>query len=145
MIEYYTWIKAFHLISVISWMVGLLYLPRLFVYHCAAKAGSSEDKTFITMERRLLRMIMNPAMILTIISGLSLIHVIGFKNLGGWFHIKATLVLIMIYVHHFLGRRRKDFENGTNKHSAKFYRIFNEVPTILMILIVIMVIVKPFQ
>ena len=144
MAEYYDWIKAFHLIFVISWMAGLFYLPRLFVYHCELQIGSKEDKIFQTMEKKLLRIIMNPAMILTVISGLLLAQIYGFKNLGGWFHAKFTLVAIMIYLHHFLSKRRKDFEKGENKRSAKFYRIINEVPAILMILIVILVIVKPF-
>jgi putative membrane protein len=145
MAQYYDWIKAFHLIFVISWMAGLFYLPRLFVYHTELQSGSNEDKLFQTMERRLLRIIMNPAMILTLIFGIWLAQIYGFKNLGGWFHIKMTLVFIMVYFHHFLGKRRKDFEQGKNRYSAKFYRIINEVPTILMIAIVILAIVKPFQ
>ncbi len=111
MAEYYTWLKALHLIFVISWMAGLFYLPRLFVYHCELEIGSKEDKMFQTMERRLLRVIMNPAMILSIIFGLWVAQIYGFKHLGVWFHIKMTLVLIMIYFHHFLGKRRKDFES----------------------------------
>lgn len=145
MAEYYMWLKAFHLIFVISWFAGLFYLPRLFVYHCAIKVGSKEDKLFQTMERKLLRVIMNPAMILSLVFGLWIAQIYGFKNLGGWFHIKMTLVVFILYFHHFLGRRRKDFENGKNKYSAKFYRIINEVPTVLMIAIVILAIVKPFE
>lgn len=145
MAEYYDWIKSFHLIFVISWMAGLLYLPRIFVYHSRVRSGGPEDKLFQVMERKLLRMIMNPAMILTIVLGLWLAQIYGFKNLGSWFHIKVTLVMILIYFHHFLGKRRKDFEHGINKYSAKFYRIINEVPSILMIIIVILVIVKPFR
>ncbi len=145
MAEYYMWLKAFHLIFVISWLAGLFYLPRLFVYHCELKPGSKEDKLFQTMERKLLRVIMMPAMILSVILGLWLAQIYGFKHLGGWFHIKMTLVLIMLYFHHFLGRRRKDFENGKNKYSAKFYRIINEVPTVLMVAVVILAIVKPFE
>ena len=144
MAEYYEWLKAFHLIFVISWMAGLFYLPRIFVYHTQVAIGSNEDKIFQTMERKLLRIIMTPAMILSLVSGLWLADIYGFKNLGGWFHVKATLVLIMLFVHHFLGARRKDFEKGSNKHSEKFYRFLNEVPAVLMIIIVIMVIVKPF-
>lgn len=143
--EYYLWLKAFHLIFVISWMAGLFYLPRLFVYHCGLTPGSKEDKLFQNMEIRLLRIIMNPAMILSIIFGLWIGYIYGFKSLGVWFHIKMTFVVILVYFHHFLGRRRKDFENGKNKYSAKFYRIINEVPTVLMIAIVILVIVKPFE
>lgn len=145
MAEYYNWLKAFHLICVISWMVGLLYLPRIYVYHCSAKLKSSEDFTFQLMEKRLLKIIMLPAMILTLISGILLVGIYGFNNLGEWFHLKLTLVLILLYIHHFLGQKRKDFAQGVNKHSAKFYKIINEVPTMLMILIVILVIVKPFE
>jgi putative membrane protein len=145
MAEYYDWIKAFHLIFVISWMVGLFYLPRLFVYHSELQPGSSEDKLFQTMERKLMRIIMLPAMILTIILGLWLSHIYGFKNLGGWFHIKMTLVLVLVYFHHFLGKRRKDFTLGKNKYGPKFYRIINEVPTLIMVATVILVIVKPFS
>ncbi len=144
MAEYYEWIKAFHLIFVISWMSGLFYLPRLFVYHSELQPGSQEDKLFQTMERKLMKIIMLPAMILTIIFGLWLAQIYGLKNLGGWFHTKMTIVLIMLYFHHFLSSRRKDFVRGKNKYRAKFYRIINEVPTILMIVMVIMVIVKPF-
>lgn len=145
MAEYYQWIKAFHLIFVISWMVGLLYLPRIFVYHSEVFQGSESDKIFQIMERKLLRIIMNPAMILTIISGLLLAHIYGFKNLGMWFHIKTSLVLLMVYFHHFLAKSRKSFESGQNKRSAKFFRVLNEVPSVIMIFIVILVIVKPFS
>jgi putative membrane protein len=144
MAEYYDWIKAFHLIAVISWMAGIFYLPRLFVYHCEVLPGSEEDKRFQTMERKLLKQIMNPAMIISIILGLWLAMIYGFKNLGIWFHIKFSLVILMVYFHHFLGKKRKEFEKGSNKNSAKFYRIINEAPTILMITIVILAIVKPF-
>lgn len=143
--EYYNWIKAFHLISVISWMVGLLYLPRLFVYHSELQPGSGEYKLFITMERKLAKIIMLPAMIVTVILGIWLAYIYGFKNLGSWFHAKMLLVIIMLGFHHFLGRIRKDFENGRNKYRAKFYRLMNEIPTILMIATVILVIVKPFE
>ncbi len=145
MAEYYEWIKAFHLIFVISWMVGLFYLPRLFVYHCEVKKGTKEDFLFQTMERRLLRIIMNPSMILSLVLGLWLAYIYGFKNLGIWFHIKMTCVVILMGFHHFLGKIRKDFERGQNKHTAKFYKIVNEIPTILMVITVILVIVKPFQ
>ena len=145
MAEYYNWIKAFHLIFVISWMAGMLYLPRLFVYHATVPSKSSEDKIFQIMERRLLRIIMNPAMILTIISGLMLAQIYGYKNLDVWFHIKATLVLIMLCLHGFFAKIRKDFELARNKYSSKFYKIINEIPTVIMIIIVIMVIVKPFE
>lgn len=145
MAEYYDWIKAIHLIFVISWMVGLFYLPRLFVYHSELKPGSNEDILFQTMEKKLMRIIMLPAMILSIIFGLMLAYIYGFKNLGMWFHIKIFLVLVMMVFHHFLGIIRKKFEMGTNKYESKFYRIINEIPTVLMIGIVILVIVKPFE
>ena len=145
MAEYYDWIKAAHLIFVISWMVGLLYLPRIFVYHSELKHGSSECILFQTMEKKLMRIIMLPAMIFSIILGLMLAHIYGFKNLGMWFHIKSFLVILMIFFHHFLGRVRKKFEMGVNKYDSKFFRIINEIPTALMIVIIILVIVKPFQ
>lgn len=135
--------KSLHIIAVISWLAGLLYLPRLFVYHSKVEVGSEMDKTFQIMERRLLRFIMNPALILVIILGLTLAYIMGFNYV--WLHIKLTLVTALIIFHHLLSRWRKDFEKGQNKHSEKFYRIMNEVPTILMIAIVFLVIFKPFS
>lgn len=143
--KYYDWIKAFHLVAVISWMVGLFYLPRLFVYHCEAKVETDQYKTFIVMEKKLLKIIMLPAMLCTIILGFWLAKIYGFKNLGIWFHIKMTLVIMMLLFHHYLAILRKDFEYHRNKHSSKFYRIINELPTILMISIVLLAIVKPFS
>jgi putative membrane protein len=139
----YEWAKALHVIAVISWMAGMLYLPRLFVYHCDAEIGSRQSETFKLMERRLLKAIINPAMIATWILGLYLAWT-GHWFSSGWFHGKLTLVLIMSGVHGFLSARVRDFAADRNTRSAKFYRIINEVPTILMILIVILVIVKPF-
>lgn len=139
----YEWAKALHVIAVISWMAGMLYLPRLFVYHCEADVGSKQSETFKVMERRLLKAIINPAMALTWILGLYLAWS-GHWFTAGWFHAKLTLVLIMSGVHGFLSARVRDFAQDKNTRSAKFYRIINEVPTILMILIVILVIVKPF-
>ena len=139
----YLWIKALHVIAVISWMAGLLYLPRLFVYHCAVPAGSEQSVTFKVMERRLLRAIMTPAMIVVWLSGL-------YMALGGdwlrapWLHGKLLLVLALSAAHGYLARSVKDFAADANRRSAKFYRILNEVPTVLMIGIVILVIVKPF-
>jgi len=135
--------KSLHIIAVISWLAGLLYLPRLFVYHSQAEVGSEMDKTFQIMERRLLRFIMNPALILVIILGLTLAYIMGFNYV--WLHIKLTLVVILIIFHHLLGKWRKDFEKGQNKHSRKFYRIINEVPIILVIAIVFLVIFKPLS
>jgi putative membrane protein len=139
----YEWAKALHVIAVISWMAGMLYLPRLFVYHCEAEIGSKQSETFKVMERRLLKAIINPAMVLTWILGLYLAWT-GHWFSAGWFHAKLTLVLLMSGVHGFLSARMRDFALDRNTRSQKFYRIINEVPTILMVLIVILVIVKPF-
>ena len=135
-------IKSLHIIAVISWMVGLLYLPRLFVYHCGLKNNSESFNLLALMEKRLLRFIMNPAMIITFITGLFLLKYIGFSQ--GWVHIKLLLVIFMAGFHGFLAKCRKNFENNQNNNSDKFYRIINEIPTILMIFIVFLVIFKPF-
>ena len=139
----YEWAKALHVIAVISWMAGMLYLPRLFVYHCDAEIGSKQSETFKVMERRLLKAIINPAMIVAWILGLYLAWA-GHWFSSGWFHAKLTLVLIMSGVHGFLSARVRDFAQDKNTRSSKLYRIINEVPTVLMIVIVILVIVKPF-
>ena len=139
----YEWIKALHVIAVISWMAGMLYLPRLFVYHCEAEIGSKQSETFKVMEWRLLKVIINPAMIVTWLAGLYLAWSGHFFS-SGWFHAKLTLVIILSGVHGFFVRWVKDFAADRNTRSQKFYRIINEVPTILMIFIVILVIVKPF-
>jgi putative membrane protein len=139
----YDWIKALHVIAVISWMAGMLYLPRLFVYHCAAEKDSPQSETFKVMERRLLRAIINPAMVVTWVAGLWLMWQGGWLS-AHWFHVKLLLVLAMSGVHGMLTRWVADFAAGTNRHSQKFYRIINEVPTALMIGIVILVVVKPF-
>ncbi len=144
----YEWIKAFHIISVIAWMAGMLYLPRLFVYHCAAEPGSVQSETFKTMERRLLRGIINPAMIATWGFGLWLAWLGPDSRYGwfdaGWLQAKLILVLALSAVHGLLARWRKDFAADRNRHSQRFYRIINEVPTILMIGIVLLVVLKPF-
>ncbi|MCP1829009.1 putative membrane protein [Bradyrhizobium sp. USDA 4518] len=139
----YAWVKALHIVAVISWMAGMLYLPRLFVYHCEAEVGSRQSETFKIMERRLLKGIINPAMIVTWLAGLFLVWA-GHWYLSGWFHVKFALVLAMSGIHGFLSRCVKDFAADRNQRTQKFYRIINEVPTVLMILIVIMVVVKPF-
>ena len=138
----YEWIKAAHVIAAIAWMAGMLYLPRLYVYHCAAEKGSAQSETFKIMERRLLRGIINPAMIATWGFGLWLAYL---GNLWGapWFHLKLALLLGMQLIHAALARWRRAFANDANLHSAKFYRVINEVPTLLLIGIVIAVIVKP--
>jgi protoporphyrinogen IX oxidase len=140
----YEWIKALHVIAVISWMAGMLYLPRLFVYHCGAERGSKQSETFKVMEQRLLRAIINPAMIVTWLAGLYLVWV-GHWYSAPWFHAKFLLVLILSGVHGFFARCVKDFAADKNLRSQRFYRIINEVPTVIMILIVILVIVKPFR
>jgi len=139
----YEWIKAFHIIAVIAWMAGMLYLPRLFVYHSEAEAGSAQSETFKVMERRLLRAIINPAMVAVWVLGLWLAWLNGFFA-SGWLHAKLTLVLALSALHGFFSRWRKDFAADRNRHSAKFYRIINELPTILMIGIVLLVVLKPF-
>jgi protoporphyrinogen IX oxidase len=139
----YPWIKALHVIAVISWMAGMLYLPRLFVYHCEAEIGSKQSETFKVMEQRLLKAIINPAMMVTWLAGIYLAWS-GHWYMSGWFHAKFTLVLILSGVHGFFSRTVKDFAADRNTRSQKFFRIINEVPTALMILIVILVIVKPF-
>lgn len=135
-------LKSLHIIAVISWMAGLLYLPRLFVYHVGIEKKSQSDEMLQLMEKRLLKFIMNPAMIVVFVTGISMIHFVGMAD--GWLHIKILLVLFMAGFHGFLAKSRKDFVNGNNKNSEKFYRIANEVPTILMIAIVFLVIFKPF-
>jgi putative membrane protein len=139
----YEWIKALHVIAVISWIAGMLYLPRLFVYHCEAEIGSKQSETFKVMERRLLRAIMNPAMIVTWLAGLYLAWA-GHWFSHPWLHAKLLLVVVLSGVHGFFARCVKDFAGDRNRRSQKFYRIINEVPTVLMIAIVILVIVKPF-
>lgn len=139
----YLSIKALHVVSVIAWMAGMLYLPRLFVYHADAETGSRQSETFKVMERRLLRGIINPAMIVAFLTGGYLAIEAGWFR-DGWFHGKLTLVILMTAMHGFLSRWRRQFERDQNVHSAKFYRLINEVPTVLMVGIVILVIVKPF-
>jgi putative membrane protein len=137
------WIKALHVIAVIAWMAGLLYLPRLYVYHCAAEKGSKQSETFKLMERRLLYVIMTPAMIAAWASGAWLAWVQGLVN-DRWLWAKFGLVLLLSGYHHALGVWRLDFAVDWNTRSPSFYRIMNEVPTLLMIGIVILAVVRPF-
>jgi putative membrane protein len=139
----YEWVKALHIISVMAWMAGMLYLPRLFVYHCAAPVGSELSETFKVMERRLLRAIINPAMIASFVFGLWLVWLGGWA-FATWFQAKFVLVIIMTGVHGMLSRYRRDFAADQNRHSQKFYRIINELPTLLMIAIVLLAVLKPF-
>lgn len=142
----YLIVKSLHVISLISWMAGMLYLPRLYVYHCGVQTGSEASEMLKVMERRLMRIIINPAMIFTWIFGIWLVTLLGVDNLAhaGWFHAKVTLLVGMQICHAFFSRWRKAFAQDRNIHSAKFFRIMNEVPTLLMIVIVLLVIVKPF-
>ena len=145
MSSYYEWFKALHVIAVISWMAGLLYLPRIYAYHADVKVGSESDLIFQTMERRLLRVIMNPSMVAVFVFGTMNAYIYGFVALGAWFHIKMLCVFFLTLYHGLLARWRKNFVNGHNTLSSKFYRFINEIPTILMIIIVFMVILKPFD
>lgn len=140
----YPWTKALHIMSVIAWMAGLFYLPRLFVHHVEQSApGDKLDQVFQTMERKLLRMIMNPAMIATWVFGLMLVFTPGLVDWGSvWPYTKAASVIGMTWYHHWLGYRRKDFAAGANRLSGRQYRLMNEVPTILMIVIVLSVVVR---
>ncbi len=141
----YLWVKALHVISVIAWMAGLLYLPRLYVYHSAVKPGSEASETFKVMERRLLRAIMNPAMIAAWVFGASMIAMDpSLFRQGGWLHAKLLFVVGLTVVHMLLAHWRKDFEADRNSRPQRFFRIINEAPTVLMIGIVIFVVVKPF-
>ena len=139
----YLWLKAFHIIAVISWMAGMLYLPRLFVYHCAAQPGSEQSETFKVMERRLLKFIINPAMTIAWLLGAWLAWNGGWFT-APWFQAKLALVIAMSGLHGYLVRFVRQFAEDKNQHSQKFYRIVNEIPTVLMILIVILATVKPF-
>jgi putative membrane protein len=142
---FYSVIKAFHIISVVAWMAGLLYLPRLFVYHADAPAGSPMAETFKVMERRLLRGIMNPAMIGAYIFGLALLATPGIIDWRrGWIYAKLALVAALTAFHHLLGLWRKDFAADRNRRPARFYRMVNELPTLALIAIVLLVVVKPF-
>ena len=139
----YLWLKAFHVVAVIAWMAGMLYLPRLFVYHCESVPGSIQSETFKIMERRLLKAIINPAMIVTWVLGLVLVWQGGW-HVSGWLHAKVALVVALSALHGVYVGRLKDFAADRNTRPARYYRILNEVPTLLMIGIVILVIVKPF-
>ena len=141
----YPWLKALHIIAVIAWMAGLLYLPRLFVYHAEAPAGTDRAAVFTVMERRLMRGIMIPALAMTYLFGIGLAATPGVVDWGrGWIWAKLGLVLLLTLFHGLLERWRRDFAAGRNAHPARFYRIANELPTLAMIAIVILVVVKPF-
>lgn len=142
--DYIPWFLAFHIIAVITWMAGLLYLPRLFVYHTQTKPGSEGSERFKVMERKLLKGIVNPSMVAVWILGLLLAWLTG-AYLDLWLQIKFVLVVILSGMHGLTARYCKDFRDDRNTHSERFYRIFNEIPAVLMVLIVILVVVKPFS
>ncbi len=146
LVAIYPWAKALHIMAVISWMAGIFYLPRLFVYHAErAKDGGELADTLVIMELKLFRVIMNPAMIATWVFGLLLVMTPGVIDWGsGWVWVKAVLVVAMTWFHHSLGRWRKALAGGQDEHTGRFFRLANEVPTVLMIGIVIMVVVRPF-
>jgi protoporphyrinogen IX oxidase len=139
----YLWLKALHIVAVIAWMAGMLYLPRLFVYHSSAKSGSELSETFKVMERRLLNIIMMPAMIVTWIVGIVLVFQGQWLG-AGWFHAKFALVVLMTVLHGLFAHWVNEFSFDRNRQSQKTYRIINELPTILLIVIVVLVVVKPF-
>ena len=142
----YPWTKSLHVMSVLAWMAGLFYLPRLFVHHTErVTVGGETDELFQMMEMKLLRLIMNPAMIATWIFGLALAVTPGIVDWGAvWPYTKAASILAMTWFHHWLGLRRKEFVAGTNSRSGRDYRIMNELPTVLMVVIVVSVIARPF-
>lgn len=143
--NYYSWIKAFHVISIIAWMAGMLYLPRLMVYHANATSGSQLYETLKIMQARLIKYIINPAMLSSIILGSMNAFIYGIKNIGVWFHIKMVAVFGLLALHGMLIKFHKNFLKNTNTHNATFFKIINESITVLMIVCVIMVIIKPFE
>ncbi len=139
--NYYNWVLIVHIIAVITWMAGLFYLPRLYVYHAMEEPGSRTSETFKVMERRLLKAIMNPSLIFVVVTGLLLW---GDWLTMGWLHVKLLMVVFMLVCHGLYARWRKDFEADRNTRHHRFYRIWNEVPTLLLLIIVPLVILKPF-
>jgi protoporphyrinogen IX oxidase len=141
----YPWLKSAHILAVIAWMAGMLYLPRLYVYHAMAPVGSDRSATFQIMERRLLRGIMNPAMIATLVFGVLLAATPGIVDWRrGWIWAKLSLVAALVVYHHSLARWRRAFTEDRNRHTPRFFRIVNELPTLALIAIVVLVVVKPF-
>lgn len=145
LLQNYDWLRAIHIIAVISWMAGMLYLPRIFVYHVDAEKGSKQSETFKIMEHKLLKIILNPAMMVAWIFGVAMLYANpGIVEGQGWMHAKLLLVLLMSGVHGILAKHVRLFANDENEKSGKFFRILNEVPAVLMILIVILAVVEPF-
>ena len=141
---HYEWIRALHIISVIAWMAGMLYLPRLFVYHAESPPASDKSETFKVMERRLLRFIMNPAMISTWLFGLTMLYANPALLGNGWIHVKLLLVLVMSGLHGYFAATVRRFAHDHNVHSALFFRWLNEAPTVLMIAVVFLAVLEPF-
>lgn len=144
LIPYYEWLRALHIIAVISWMAGMLYLPRLFAYHADAEKGSDKSETFKIMERRLLKIIINPAMIAALVLGAGMFAANPALFHTPWMHVKLLCVFLMFGLHGFFAKTVKIFARDENTRSSKFYRILNEVPAVLMIIIVIMAVAQPF-
>lgn len=145
LVWFHPWIKALHVISMTAWMAGMFYLPRLYVYHCELQPGTAESERFKMMERRLLRQIINPAMIATWVFGMMLVLIPGVLDWSaGWWQVKLAAVILLSGFHGMLSRWRRDFLEDRNTRPQRFYRIANEVPTLLLIVIVVMVIVRPF-
>ncbi|MCB1558141.1 MAG: protoporphyrinogen oxidase HemJ [Alphaproteobacteria bacterium] len=144
LLDYYLWIKGLHIIAVMSFMAGMLYLPRLFIYHCAAPIGSEMSETFKIMERRLMKIIINPAFIAALFFGGLMFWANPSLFSQGWMHGKLFALILMGGVHGMYSRWRKNFANDSNQKSTKFFRVWNEVPTVLMIVIVLLAVVKPF-
>ena len=141
----YSLIKAFHVISMVAWMAALLYLPRLFVYHTTVKKNSDTSEMLKIMEYRLQKYIMNPAMLLTLLFGIFLLKTDGVINWGEkWIYFKLLAVFLLLLVQHLLAKYRKDFYMDNNNRSKKFYKILNEVPTVLLVIIILLVYLKPF-
>ena len=142
---FYPWTKALHIISMVAWMAGMFYLPRLYVYHCDMQPGSRESERFKVMEYRLLKQIINPAMIATWVFGILLVLTPGVIDwTSGWWHVKLTAVLLMSGFHGAMSKWRREFMEDRNRRSHRYYRFANEVPTLLLMVIVVMVIVRPF-
>jgi protoporphyrinogen IX oxidase len=143
MTNLYLWTKVLHILAIISWMAGMLYLPRLFVYHAEAPQGSPQASTFAVMERRLMRTIMLPALLVAWATGLMLAVQAGVLH-AGWFHAKFALAIALSALHGYFARLRKGLAEARNRHDPRFFRIINEIPTVLMAAIVILVVLKPF-
>lgn len=144
LLDYYLSLKALHIIAMVAWMAGMFYLPRLFVYHSTVPVGSEQSELFKVMERKLLRLIINPAMIATWVIGLLLLFAQPIWMTQGWMHMKLTAVVALSVFHMMLARWRRQFANDANRRSERFYRLANEVPTVLLVIIVFMVVLKPF-